>query len=473
MSCRPSTFVRLVAVLGCALCAMLLVSPERAPATRSQNVPVPSLLPMTKGGVAPVLRPPVPFSLVPAPALVAGSRVHRLQVPPAPPSRLHRLHLIPPTLALTPFEAARIPSDAPPRLYDASPASGRRMGAPHLLTPGALPDGFRFHYDDDYTGWPVAPLHGPHVLHGAFNDPRDGGYHFGIDIAVDDSKPALQAPPGMSHRIFAVESGLVHYTRRGEMSLNCNDRRFQIGHFSYWHASPEWAEGTYVHAGDMIGWTCLNEWHVHLSEWALVNGQRAWVNPLHAGGKLRPYADTSAPVIRAVYAYGPPAAWWSPRAGGELVASDGAMTLSLDDLRGAVDLRAWIDDSQGDVGRGGESRRLGADISPYRLWVQIRRPGDGAIVWQRTAWQSDLLLTGRQRLYAHFAARSRPPLPDYLCTDAVGACSGRLFYHLLASDDRYLWDTRSVRDGAYELTIRAYDVSGNVDERSMPLTVRN
>jgi hypothetical protein len=375
MSCRPSTFVRLVAVLGCALCAMLLVSPERAPATRSQNVPVPSLLPMTKGGVAPVLRPPVPFSLVPAPALVAGSRVHRLQVPPAPPSRLHRLHLIPPTLALTPFEAARIPSDAPPRLYDASPASGRRMGAPHLLTPGALPDGFRFHYDDDYTGWPVAPLHGPHVLHGAFNDPRDGGYHFGIDIAVDDSKPALQAPPGMSHRIFAVESGLVHYTRRGEMSLNCNDRRFQIGHFSYWHASPEWAEGTYVHAGDMIGWTCLNEWHVHLSEWALVNGQRAWVNPLHAGGKLRPYADTSAPVIRAVYAYGPPAAWWSPRAGGELVASDGAMTLSLDDLRGAVDLRAWIDDSQGDVGRGGESRRLGADISPYRLWVQIRRPG--------------------------------------------------------------------------------------------------
>ena len=56
----------------------------------------------------------------------------------------------------------------------------------------------------------------------------------------------------------------------------------------------------------MIGWTCLNEWHVHLSEWALVNGQRTWVNPLHAGGKLRPYVDTAAPVIRAVYAYGPP-----------------------------------------------------------------------------------------------------------------------------------------------------------------------
>ena len=347
------------------------------------------------------------------------------------------------------------------------------MGAPQLLTPGALPDGFRFHYDDDYTGWPVEPLHGPHLLHGAFNDPRDGGYHFGVDVAVDDSKPALDAPPGMSHRIFAVESGVVHYTRRDDMTVNCNDRRFQIGHFSYWHASPEWAEGTYVQAGDMIGWSCLNEWHVHLSEWALVNGQRAWVNPLHAGGKLRPYVDTSAPVIRAISAHGPPAPWWSPRAGGELVTGDGAPTLSLDDLHGAVDLRAWIDDSQGAGVRAGESPRLGADISPYRIWVRIRRPEDGAIVWQRNAWQSDLLLTGRQRLYAHFAARSRPPLPDYLCTEAVGVCSGRLFYHLLVSDDRYLWDTRSVRDGAYTLAIRAYDISGNVDERSVPLTVRN
>ena len=63
----------------------------------------------------------------------------------------------------------------------------------------------------------------------------------------------------------------------------------------------------------MIGWTCLGEWHVHLSEWALVNGQRTWVNPLHAGGKLRPYADYAAPVIRAVYAYGPPELWWWPR----------------------------------------------------------------------------------------------------------------------------------------------------------------
>ncbi|MDX6618780.1 MAG: hypothetical protein QOK36_1166 [Gaiellales bacterium] len=480
---RPSTLARAAALLGCGLLAVLLLLPGRAPATRSDRMPVPSLLPAPRAGDVPVLQlprpvlPPVGHALAPPPArvspLTAGVRVHRLLVPPPLPPRVHRLHVIPPTLALTPFEPARIPSDAPPRLYEPSPATGRRMGAPRLLTPGALPDGLRFHYDDAYTGWPVAPLHASHLLHGDFNDPREGGYHFGVDIPVDDSKPALQAPPGMSHRIFAVESGVLHYTRHGEMSLNCNDRRFQAGHFSYWHASPGWPEGTYVHAGDMIGWTCLNEWHVHLSEWALVNGQRTWVNPLHAGGKLRPYVDTSAPVIRALYAYGPPAASWAPRAGGELAASDGALTLSFGNLRGAVDLRAWIDDSQGGTGRDGASPPLAADISPYRIWVQIRRPADGAIVWQRTSWQSDMLLTGRQRLYAHFATRSRPPLSDYLCAETAGACSGRLFYHLLVSDDRYLWDTRSVRDGTYTLTVRASDIGGNVGTRSVPLSVRN
>ena len=94
----------------------------------------------------------------------------------------------------------------------------------------------------------------------------------------------------------------MHYTQPREMASNCNDRRFQVGQFSYWHASPALPEGAPVRAGEMIGWTCLNEWHVHLSEWALVNGQRTSVNPLHPGGKLQPYVNDAKPVIRAVYA---------------------------------------------------------------------------------------------------------------------------------------------------------------------------
>ena len=79
-------------------------------------------------------------------------RIHRVLVPPPLPPRVHRLQLIPPTLALTPYEAPAIPSDAAPVLDRPDPEGGRRMGAPHLLTPGALPDGFRYHYADDYNG---------------------------------------------------------------------------------------------------------------------------------------------------------------------------------------------------------------------------------------------------------------------------------------------------------------------------------
>ena len=470
---RSFTLVRLAALVAGGVFAMLLV----APAGFSQILPVPmgpeartdrrawgrSVRPTSWLHRAPLLEP--------APAAI-DVRIHRVLVPPPLPARVHRLQLIPPTLTLTPYEAPAIPSDAAPVLDRPDPEGGRRMGAPHLLTPGALPDGFRYHYADDSTGWPVAPLHAAHALHGAFNDPREGGYHFGVDIAVDDSKPAQLAPPGMSHRIFAVESGEVHYSRPGEQALNCNDRRFEIGHFAYWHASPSLPEGTHVRAGQMIGWTCLGEWHVHLSEWALVNGQRTWVNPLHAGGKLRPYADDAAPVIRAVYAYGPPELWWWPQTSGELAGTDGALTQLFGDLHGAIDLRAWVDDSQGDVGLYRDRAELAADISPYRIWVQVRRVSDGAIVWQRNAWQSDLLLAGRERLYAHFAARSRPPLSNDVCT-LPGGCNGRFFYHLLGSDDRYLWNTRLVRNGDYVLTVRAFDISGNADERQVTMTVNN
>jgi hypothetical protein len=469
----PSTFACAAALVGCAVAALLLVLAVGVSPRRTEPPPVPLVRP-GHALVAPAIAFPgfPPRARRPLLLEPVADRIHRLQLPPPPPPRVHRLELIPPTLALTPHEAVRIPSDAAPRLESADPESGRRMGAPHLLTPGALPDGFRYHYDDAYEGWPVAPLHAAHALHGAFDDPREGGYHFGIDIAVDDSHPALRAPAGMSHRVFAVESGVMHYTRHAELSRNCNDRRFEVGHFAYWHASPAVAEGARVRAGQMIGWTCLGEWHLHLSEWALVNGQRTWVNPLHAGGKLRPSADTVAPEIRALYAYGPPAPWWSPQASGDLAGSDGALTQTFDHLHGAVDLRAWIDDAQGDVGLYRDHPELEADISPYRLWVQIRRVSDGAVVWQRDTWQSDVLLTGRQRFYAHFAARSRPPLPNGVCAIPDG-CDGRFFYHLLVADDRYLWDTRLIRDGDYVLTVKAFDISGNAGERSVPITVRN
>ena len=407
----------------------------------------------------PIPRTPSLATLLLVFSLPVEPRIRRLEVP-APPPRLHRLHVAPTRLALTSRAAPVVPSDRP------------AAGSPQPVVPGALPEHYRFSYADDYHGWPVEPLHGPHVLHGGFNDPRLGGYHFGIDIAVDDSHPALDAPKGDSHRVYAVEGGVMHWARKN-LTKRCNARRFDIGHFAYWHVDPAVPFGSRVRPGQMVGWTCLNEWHVHLSEWARVNGRRRWVNPLHAGGKLAPIVDRAPPQIRAVYAYGPPAAWWRPDDAVDLPNPDGATQLELGDLHGAVDLRAWIDDGQGFLGVFKKQPDLSSTIAPYKVWVQIRQVATHAIVWQRTIFQSDMFLSGVIPFFALYASGARPTLSDYQCLHSRIPCDGRLFYHLIVVGGRDLWDTRSVSNGAYTLTIRAYDITGNVSTRVAAMHVRN
>ena len=383
-----------------------------------------------------------------------------LGVPP-PPVRLHHLHIAPTRLSLTRRVAPVVASDLPDRI------------SPLHAIPGALPKGFRFQYDDGYSGWPTPPLHGPHVLHGGFDDPRAGGYHFGIDIAVDDSHPALEAPKGASHRVYAVEGGVMHWAKHTQLKP-CNARRFDIGHFSYWHVEPTVPLGSRVRPGQMVGWTCLNEWHVHLSEWARVHGAKRWINPLHPGGKLVPVVDSTAPQIRAVYAYGPPLRELASDATRvDLPNPDGATELGLGDLHGAVDLRAWINDAQGFLGVFENQPDLAATTAPYRVWVQIRQDATHVVVWQRTVFQNDLLLSGVLPIFALYGAGSHPSLSDYDCLHSRIPCDGRLFYHLIVVGGRDLWDTRSVANGAYTLTIKAYDIAGNVSQRVAGLRVRN
>ena len=223
----------------------------------------------------------------------------------------------------------------------------------------------------------------------------------------------------------------------------------------------------------MVGWTCLNEWHVHLSEWARVNGKKRWINPLHPGGKLDPVVDSTAPQIRAVYAYGPPSRTWHPSESVDLPNPDGASELGLRNLHGAVDLRAWINDAQGFLGVFAKQPDLAATTAPYKVWVQIRQSATHAIVWQRTVFQNDLLLSGVLPIFALYASGSHPSLSDYDCLHSRIPCDGRLFYHLTVVGGRDLWDTRSVANGDYTLTIRAYDVTGNMSQRVAALRVRN
>jgi hypothetical protein len=145
-------------------------------------------------------------------------------------------------------------------------------------------------YNDGWRGWPVRAHHQQHPIRGSFLDPRPDPergavYHDGVDIAVRDDRPERGAPPGRTHRVYAVEGGPVFVTTpRGVRGFA------RIGHFGYGHIDSLVVTGETVTPGQHIGWTCEGDWHVHLSEFVFTaDGGRLAVNPLRPEGKLRPY----------------------------------------------------------------------------------------------------------------------------------------------------------------------------------------
>jgi hypothetical protein len=337
-------------------------------------------------------------------------------------------------------------------------------------------------YNDDWRGWPVSPLDQQHPIRGSFLDPRPGGYHIGVDINVRDDQPEAGAPLERTHRVYAVESGSVSFSARTP-EVGCCARRVDIGHFSYWHTDPIGvvSDGQFVNAGEQIGWTCRHLWHVHLSEWQLVEGIPVWVNPLHeGGGKLFPFADTSAPAIRAIR-FATPAlptwnlehgAIWSPEAGTELPA---------DHLQGLVDVRALIGDPQSFVGWFAELPALYADHHPQRVRFELERAADGVIVLARETFNADVYLGAPLPSLGlpvpfdyHYAPGTRQNLGAKPCLDLQPrACAGAYWLRLFAGPAEAYWDTTLYPNGGYLLRVSAWDVAGNRSVATAQIAIDN
>jgi hypothetical protein len=345
--------------------------------------------------------------------------------------------------------------------------------------PGA--QGVQYVYNDYWRGWPVSPLDQQHPIRSSFLDPRPGGYHIGVDINVRDDQPEPGAPLHRSHRVFAIESGTVSFAP-GTPNVGCASRRVDVGHFSYWHTDPIGVvtNGQSVNAGEQIGWTCTNLWHVHLSEWQLVEGIPVWVNPLHSGGKLAPFADTSPPVIRALR-FSTPAlptwilengAIWSPNAGNELPA---------DNLRGLVDVRALIGDPQSFVGWFAELPALYADHHPQRVRFEIERAADGAIVLAGDTFDAEVYLGAALPTLGlpvpfdyHYAPGTRQNLGAKPCLDLQPrVCAGEYWLRLFAGPADAYWDTTRYPNGRYRLRVIAWDVSGNQSAATAAIAIDN
>jgi hypothetical protein len=340
--------------------------------------------------------------------------------------------------------------------------------------PGALPAGFRYRYRDSYRGWPLRPLHRQHPIRGSFLDPRGreygrGGYHFGIDISVDDARPDPRAPRGLSHVVYAVESGEASDVLAAPRHHLCGARRVSVGHFDYWHVSPTVVPGQHVEAGEPIGWSCRGEWHVHLAEWTRVGDRRIWVDPLHRGGKVAPYTDTARPVVAALRFFGPRSARRVPFGVGPFAAS---AALTPTRLHGLVELRAEIGDPQSHWGFIARHPRWKTLAHPYRVSVTIRSRRTRRVVLGRLSFESDQL--PRTPYLVHYAPGTVENEPIAQCAaERSASCAGSYWFRPFSRFQRELWDTRSVRNGAYVVTVNAWDIEGNEGSSSVRVVVAN
>jgi hypothetical protein len=337
-------------------------------------------------------------------------------------------------------------------------------------------------YADDYRGWPVAPRKRQHPVRGSWLDPRRRAlYHPGIDISVRDDRPERGAPPGRTHRVYAIEGGLVWRVIKPRRSTD--EGIVRIGHFGYGHVLPVVELGQKVEPGQLIGWTTLGEWHVHLTEWRFPGRKRDLgipVNPLDREGKIAPYQDTARPVIREIRFHGPADSPWRTK-DGSAVFSPGGASLDPSRLSGLVDVRAHILDRQSFRGWIRDVPLLETDHHPARVHLAVDRAADGKRVVDRDVFSSDVwpgpenARRDQISISHHYAPGTRQNLRAATAFRLDRQGRGELWFRLFAGPRRKscYWDTTAFRDGPYRLAVTAWDLVGNHTAESIDVIIAN
>ena len=235
----------------------------------------------------------------------------------------------------------------------------------------------------------MSPRDRQHPIRGSFLDPRPDPkrgaiYHDGVDIAVRDDQPERGAPRGRTHRVYAIEGGPVF------LATPPGVRGFvHVGHFGYGHVDALVQPGETVAPGQLIGWTCAGDWHVHLSEFLFAGETRLVVNPLRREGKLHPYVDRAPPSIREIRFYTPAVGEWGRRPNTSVARLPAAgRRLDRDALFGRVDVRARVSDPQSFIGWFADLPHLAAPHHPFRVAVTIAQLATGKVLRRREVFRT-------------------------------------------------------------------------------------
>jgi Peptidase family M23 len=322
--------------------------------------------------------------------------------------------------------------DAAPQVAHATAPAGKQQ---HALSGQAF-------------GYPIKPFDQEHPIRANFGDPRmqfhgpptlstllNGSgkfmFHQGVDIS---------APNGTA--VYPVVDGTVTAVNDDEewVRVSSSDGRA----FEYWHIHRLVGTGQQVVAQQtVLGRIMRPSGHVHLTEYE--HGRV--VNPLVAG-RLTPYHDSTQPTVRSI-------AFRGQDTGRELLPSF---------VRGRVEIVVDAEDMPS-MAVQGEWRDL--PVTPALITWRIRSLKHGT--------------SGRQ----HIAVDYRTTVPrdsSFWKVYARGTYQNMTVFgahYSLMQRGTYLFklaaqfNTRSLRDGVYDLIVTASDIRGNSGSQTLRFTVHN
>jgi hypothetical protein len=302
-------------------------------------------------------------------------------------------------------------------------------------------------------GWPVKPFDRPHQIRGAFGDPRtrfsgpptldtllNGSGSFSFHQSVD-----ITAPDGAA--VYPVASGTVTRVTPEWVGVSCGNGRS----FEYWHINARVVTGQNVVAGKtVLGVIQRSEAHVHLTQ---NEGGRA-VNPV-APGRLAPYEDTTTPEIRTV-------SFRTDERGPDLLphsihgrvymlvdAADRAESIDTPGLRTPGVYRNW-------------------PVTPARVTWRIERWNGRVVVRTHVARDVRRSVPSNERLWSTFA-RGTSQNQSVFGSHYSYLQHGRYLFKLGARP----FDTRTLRDGVYDLVVTVSDIAGHHTSTRTRFTVDN
>jgi hypothetical protein len=291
-------------------------------------------------------------------------------------------------------------------------------------------------------GYPVKPFDQEHFVRANLGDPRmqfsgpptEGtllhgsgtfSFHQGVDIS---------ATPGTA--VYPVIDGTVTRVSREWIRVSSGGRAFE-----YWHIHPLVRNGQQVSArATLLGRVNAPSNHVHLTEYE----GGSVVNPL-VRGRLTPYHDSTKPTVRAI----------------SLRRKDSGPDLFPNFVRGSVEIVAHAEDEP-TVASGWHG-----PATPALVTWQIRNHAGGVVVRERIA--ADFRTTAPPdsafwSVYARGTYQNQTVFGRHYSYQQRGAYFFKLAPH---------FDTRTLRDGVYDLIVTATDIRGNSGSQTLRFTVHN